>query len=225
MTAATASTPKLGRRLYVEAGHSDKDSGAIAYDGTKEADLTQELQQLIVDRLDGMRIQNTVPHGLPAPFDRTFKSFGSTMQDEAQMTLAASIRHVNQTARSTDLLLSLHFNFNHPTATGLEAFVAEGTAPANVDRAARLLDVCHAALGLRIREGKFGKVKRDTEAHVGRLGILRDTRPQAILLEVCFLNQHDLAAYREKKTQLVKALCEFYFLELSGSAWPSGASF
>jgi len=206
-------------RLYIEAGHGGDDPGAIAYDGSTEASYTVELRDLIKRRLDVMSIKHRKANGLIDPFRDAVPAIGSTMTDPDDVRLAATIRHINQRSTPGDLLLSIHFNFNHPTATGLEAFVARWTLPANRVRAAALLDVCHSATGLRIRHGLTGKVKDDTESAVGSLGILRNTIPQAILLEVCFLNKTDLDIYKEKKTILVDAICRFYFRELSGSAY------
>jgi N-acetylmuramoyl-L-alanine amidase len=84
--------------------------------------------------------------------------------------------------------------------------VHDNTSLENRLFAAELTEACAKALGIRNRG-----VKSETESARKRLGILH-TVPRVVLLEVCFLNQHDLGKFdaamktRHLPDQLAKIL-------------------
>jgi N-acetylmuramoyl-L-alanine amidase len=177
--------------LYLIAGHDlQRDPGALAYDLTTEASLTAVLRD---DIARALAIQNVHRHN------------GTVMADNDSHSLLQTIQAVNATAKAKDYLLDIHFNYNAPKASGTEVFYAASTNPANIARAGVLSAKVADAMGISNRGAK-----PDTLTQHGRLGILRDTIPQALLLEVCFLNAKDLTAYRNWRGKVVAAIAAFY---------------
>lgn len=184
------------RKLYLIAGHDlNGDPGAIAYDLTTEASLTAALRDDIARELTNPAV---------------WRMEGSIETDNDSHKLIQTIRQVNTNAEPHDLLLDIHFNYNHPTATGSETFYATTTGAYNKELASRLSHLVAETLEIPDRGAK-----PDTMTQHRRLGILQDTVPQACLLEVCFLNKHDLNSFRMRRAQLVTKLADFYRRELS----------
>jgi N-acetylmuramoyl-L-alanine amidase len=176
------------RTIYLIAGHDlQRDLGAVAYDGTREAVLTAELRDLVAQQLN-----------------KCARCGGSTETDNDSLDLARTIQAINGQARPTDFVLDIHFNHNHPTATGTEVFHFVGTSALNIARARTLSKAVAGALGLADRGAK-----PDTQTAVGSLGILRFTPCPALLLEVCFLNAGDLTRYRARKLAVATAISDF----------------
>lgn len=168
--------------IHIFAGHHANDPGAIAYDGTTEAQLTRELR---------------------ADLSRAVRDKGiQVREDDDRWTLPQAIQWLATNTSSKDVLVELHFNSNHPTASGVEAFVHDGTSPYNHNRARQLCSAVSRALTIKNRG-----VKSEAESARGRIGILH-TPPRVVLLEVCFLNQADLTLYRQRRGRLVEMLAE-----------------
>jgi len=93
-----------------------------------------------------------------------------------------------------DLFLSIHVNAGNASASGVEAFVAEGDQRSRIV-AERLVDTV-AKHGMRDRG-----VKWDSQSQCSRLRVLRDTyrHMPAVLLEIGFLtNPHDAGLLADK---------------------------
>jgi N-acetylmuramoyl-L-alanine amidase len=182
------------KTIFLVAGHDlARDPGAIAFDGTTEASLTVELRDLIAKHLNNGRV-----------FD------GSSMIDCDTHNLSRTIQTINRFATPRDILLDIHFNFNHATATGSEVFHSVSTTSVNRDRAARLSALSAGILGIPNRGAK-----PDTQTEVGSLGILRKTPCPALLIEPCFLNAHDLNRYRARKEEYAEQIAVFLIQELA----------
>lgn len=176
------------RNLFLVAGHDLKrDLGAVAYDGTREAAHTAELRDLVAKRLDNCLCLD-----------------GSTELDNDSLDLARTIQAISAKAGPEDFVLDIHFNHNHPTATGTEVFHFVGTTAVNIARARTLSKAVAQALALPDRGPK-----PDTESAVRSLGILRYTPCPALLLEVSFLNPRDLTVYRARKQAVADAITSF----------------
>ena len=192
------------RNVFICAGHhlpgpnTYGDSGAPAYDGTYEANYTHELRDLLVDRVAN-RVGGQVPRTLG----------GSVMQDPNDANLLHTINWANQHGTAKDLLVDLHFDWNAPGVSGTTAYITPATSAHNRLFAIELANVCAKSMGIPV----FG-IKLDTESSRKRLGILRDTVMPAVLLEVCFLNEGDLTAYRKNKAQLAQNLAACIVKEL-----------
>lgn len=186
----------MAKIIFIEAGHGGNDPGAIAYDGTTEAELNIELRDLIVRRLieqnyEACGIQGSMME-LPD---------GKVFSDNDLHRLWQTVNQVNQIAGPDDFLMSIHFNFNHPTATGTEVFCSPQTSDYNEETGEILSKKVAGVLGIANRGLKYSNQTR-----FGKLAILDDVKPRALLLEVCFLNEHDLAAYRGKEQMVANAV-------------------
>lgn len=178
--------------LFLIAGHDlMNDPGALAHDGTPEAQLTASLRDAIAHEL---RLR-----GWPASLIIT---------DDDQANLRGIIHWLNHAAKPADLALEIHFNHNHPTASGTEVFVHDRTSPANrklaahlAERTARTLDIPNRGL------------KGEAQSARGRLGILH-TRPRVLLWEVCFLNPHDLGRFRQQQAALAREVAQLLGTQL-----------
>lgn len=211
---------KPNKRIFFEVGHGGgRDAGAIAYNGRTELEYNIEVvsgvTKVIKKLMEAEHGENypnfSDTYGVPEGYTVDFP----VSVDKNGLGLQAVINSVNAVSAPEDLLISIHFNYNANTATGTEVFVARHTSDDNKKRASKIVNICANSLGLRVRNSinRF-PYKYDNESAVGSLGILRLTKPQAILLEVCFLNEKDLEKYEKNKQVLFNTLGEFLFNEL-----------
>lgn len=107
------------------------------------------------------------------------------------LTLPGKIAWVNRQATEHDVLVSLHMNSGPAAASGMQVFFY-GSSTESQDHAAALLDTLALQLPLPARG-----VMADTSSRFGRLGIVRDTKPWAFLVELGFITHAgDLALVR-----------------------------
>lgn len=168
-------------KLFLGAGHGGKDPGAIAY-GTSEYNECEKIARRAVKSLrdDGVDAV-LVPLGL---------------------TLKQRIAWVNQNTSSVDYLIEIHMNAASPQATGAEAFFYDGSEYSKNLCASFLQTYCNN-INLKNRG-----VKPDTATRFGRLGIIRDTTPIALLLELGFItNEHDLKQVRRDGQEALESAC------------------
>lgn len=214
--------PKPNRRLFFDVGHGGGyDSGAIAYNNRTElsynievvSGITQVMRKLMEDEYT-----NPIPvyegvYGIPVGY---VSDFPITV-DSQDWNLNKTINEVNKYAQPNDLLISVHFNFNSERATGTEIFVNQHTSEDNKALAASIVNITANSLGLKVR-GSTNRFpyKYENESAVKTLGILRFTKPKAMLLEVCFLNKHDLDLYEKNKSVLFNTLGKFLYDEIFG---------
>lgn len=181
------------RSFFIIAGHSGKaEPGAKAFDGTYEADHTLEVRNLVVEHLQ--RLGGT-----------TLALRGTVMQDPDNESLQSTINTLNRIGKADDFALDIHFNDNHPTATGVECFVNDGTSEANRLLAGNLVNAVSKVLGLPNRGIKSETQTYIYQKHGWRLGILH-AKPRVVLLEICFLNSRDLPVFYERKDQVAEAI-------------------
>ncbi len=181
-------------KLYVIAGHSHQSPGALAYDGKYEHYYTRDLQRKvfnICNMLSGYKMY--------------------VVKSPTTSSLPERIEWVNRTAQKGDRLIDIHFNYNHPTATGTEVFVHPDTTEENKRTATILVQQVGELLGIPVRRSTPDRAyKYDTESQHDTLGIIRRTRIPAILLEVCFMNEGDLHKYKGKEPQVAAAILDTY---------------
>ena len=176
------------KQLFIVAGHDlVKDCGAIAYDGTTEAELTAQLRDDVCRKLDNAIMFN-----------------GTSIKDKNSESLIQTIQQINARADNSDFILDIHFNYNASNAYGTEVFYYAGTSLTNMNRGMAISSVVAHSIGVPDRG-----VKPDTQAAVGSLGILRYTPCPALLLEVCFMNERDLTKYRANYDALVENLSSY----------------
>jgi len=161
----------INKTLFLSAGHSLKDTGAV-YADLKESDLTIKLRDLICSKLTDKykKIYST-----------DFKSY--FVPDD--IDLSASILWVNDRVKQLNDGLALELHFNTPnvlTAKGAEMFYYTGD-----DKFSKPLAEKFLAEYCKITKLKNRGVKPDSASAVKRLGWIQDTKPWALLLECAFL--------------------------------------
>lgn len=97
------------------------------------------------------------------------------------VSLSDVIRWTNTNYQPGDFLVSLHLNSGG--GSGVEAIFAETAAPKRRAQAAAMSSSTARVLGLIDRGAKS-----DVQSHRGKLGILRQTKPPALLLELAFID-------------------------------------
>ncbi len=180
---------------FIIAGHSVQTPGAIAYNGKTEHEYNVELQQLIVQGMtDSECLSGT-------SFEVKTDSERSSNYQVRQM--------INTYATKGSRGCDIHFNNNNPRATGVEVVVSPHTTSENkaranrtAERISKCLDITH-----RKRVPSRGYIY-PTETFVGKLPILSQTKIPMILIEVCFLNENDLAKYEPKKHEVADIVRE-----------------
>jgi len=180
--------------LFLLAGHTPNQPGARSYDSKYEYYYNLDLKRRVVRTLTKRR------------------SFVSVRSPEPHLPLGDVIRWVNRSYKPGDLLLDIHFNFNHPTATGTEVFLHPLTSPKNKEIARSMVWGISKQLEIPVRVAeKHREYKFPDESALGTLGIIERTNIPAILIEVCFMNSIDLPKYHPEKkrnavaTQIVEA--------------------
>jgi len=191
------------RRIIVNAGHYDKDSGAIS----------------AVERDEVRKIRDEVLH-LLAPLG--FEVFA--VPDN--LDLAKSIAYVNEKANSLNegLCIDIHLNsFSNKSVRGTEAYYL--TSDTSTKIAERMAFHVSDQLGIPNRGAKS-----DTLAAAGSLAWLRKTKPWATLVEVCFIsNEADMKAltgtggYKRAAQGIVNAVSELYGVK-TGKTIPESIS-
>lgn len=167
--------------IYLLAGHSLSEPGAINKYGTREAELTIELRDMVGTALK--------KHGI-AP--RT---------DHDRDTLSAVTARLLQQSREGDIICDLHFNAFNKRATGTEAIVPQQPTSRELQLAAELCSTLSAIMKIPDRG-----VKKENDSARGRLAIMRPNGIN-ILLEVCFMdNENDIAAYKSNKQHVAASI-------------------
>lgn len=179
------------KTIYIIAGHSIKQPGALAATEKYEHEYTRRVQ----DKLASLFKQIDV----------------EVFMDNDGDNLYNVIQWVNQTCKPGDRLLDIHFNNNNPEATGTEVFVFENTSQENKDIASNMVRAISKVSGLKIRRKKPERdYKFSHESNKGSLGILEKTKPASILIEICFLNYQDIDVFEAKFDDICKAIVSSY---------------
>lgn len=168
------------KKVFIEAGHGRTkslfgyraDPGAIASDGTTERELNKAIARHVRD----------------AALEIVYIGV------EEELTLEEKIRKINGFGFDTrnSLLVSIHCNSAGAQASGVEGWHYAGSAESK-KLAASVVDEIADRVGLKNR-GVFDERKN----RHGRLGIIHDTAPLAVLIEAGFLsNKNDLAILKK----------------------------
>jgi N-acetylmuramoyl-L-alanine amidase len=170
------------KEIYLIAGHSNGDPGAIGVKKTKEADLTKELRDLVAQRL---KLKN-VP----------------VVTDDDRLSLSQVLSSIKSTEQ--DIVCDIHFNASeNPKANGVEVLIPGRHTTKERTGALRILTGITAATGLRSRG-----VITELQSHRGSLGVMRESGSN-FLIEVCFIsNQNDFEVYHQKKTAVADSIAD-----------------
>jgi len=171
--------------IFVSAGHNPggvkPDPGAIG-NGKREADLTVEFRNLVLDELKNKNI----------PF----------ISDNDTERLGEYLKRIN--TGNASVVLEFHFDAAaSPNATGTTVLIGSDSDEQDKAFAKELVEATATILGIKNRG-----VLSETESHRGRLGLTRESGTVA-LLELCFIsNPEDLAAYEKGKFELAQAIAD-----------------
>lgn len=178
-------------KIYIDAGHGGRDPGAVG-NGMRESDIVLEVSRTLGNIL--------TQAGVDVRYSRTDDSFP-----------AISERWGAANSWGADYFISIHANAGG--GTGAETFIA-ATKQGDRAFAQAVNDTLAAAMGLRNRG-----VKLDTQAAVGSLGVLRNTRMPALLIELAFIDSPasnpDVNILRNRRADMAQALAKG-ILEFTG---------
>lgn len=154
----------MSRKIILTAGHHLNDSGAIS-DGFKENQFTRQ------DR-DGIKY-----------FLNKHYPELTVLVDDDSKTLSQVIKWIKEVEGNDSIIYDIHWNSaSSNTATGVEAFVADGASTKSHKIAQGFIDVVESITGLKNRG-----VKTESQSARGRLGILH-TKSPATIIEMGFIN-------------------------------------
>jgi len=187
-------------KVFLSAGHSKSDPGAVAGGTTEHAEV-----QKIVDAAAG-KFQKTGAEIVVAP---------------ENLSLREKILWINARADKSDFAIEIHLNAaGNPAANGVEVWFCAGKTTEK-----SVAEYLAGALSSRLLMKNNG-AKPDTENRHGRLGFVRDTICHAFLFECGFLtNPTDLQKFRTRgKNALFETLVDLFLggnpLLNPEKAWP-----
>lgn len=152
------------RQVFLIAGHHNQDSGAVS-DGIREADLTKKVR-------DGIKY-----------FLNLHYPNIKVLIDNDSATLSQVISWIKENEGSNSLIYDIHYNSaSSDTATGVEAFVADGASKKSFEIADGAVKVICSITGLKNRG-----TKTESSSKRGKLGILH-TKSPATIIEMGFIN-------------------------------------
>ena len=184
----------MNNLLFNIAGHSIYSKGARAYNGRWEHDYTSELQALV----------SKYAKELVSGADGVLRPRWVVIEDCETLSLSNVISAIGNKGRGIDI----HFNDNNRNASGTEVFVHPATTKENKLLATNIARGISRELGVRHRKSGRRAYKYPEESFLGRLAILEDTAIPMVLIEVCFLNSHDLPIYEAKKDRVARVIVE-----------------
>lgn len=171
--------------IYIIAGHSLRAKGAKAYNGMYEHHYTSLVQNELVKLCQAQNIP--------------YKT------DSEMMPLSQVVSWIDSDIKAGWHVLDIHFNYAHPTASGVEVFVDPYTTEQNKAIASRMVHNFEREFGYRIRRIESNRdYKYPAESARGQLAmfegiLLEQTKPPVILIECCFLNEKDLSIFDPKR--------------------------
>lgn len=171
--------------LYIIAGHSLRAKGARAYNGRFEHDYTTAVQIELVKLCQAQNI----------PYK----------EDSEHMPLSQVVNWIDTNIKEGWHVLDIHFNYAHPTASGVEVFVDPNTSEQNKAIASRMVHNFNTEFGYRIRRIENDRdYKYPSESARGQLAmfegiLIEQTKPPVLLIECCFLNEKDLSVFDTKR--------------------------
>lgn len=186
------------KKIFIVAGHSGEDPGAVAADGTTERSIVIDIASMVCDFIGG----KAMPIGIAQSLTLTQK-----IKEVNRICISENLDHMNS------LLLSIHADWRG-APEGVGAYYYTGS------KASEDFSRIIAEEVAKNTERKVNYIKSDTRSPHGRLGIIRDTLPLAALVEIGSLrsdaNQSDgLELLRSQKGRsniaegIVSGICDF----------------
>lgn len=165
------------KKLFVDLGHSAAWAGASGF--ISEVSWNRKIYPYFLQELDQQFWEVIL---VPDEFK---------LDLSANMNLTRRINWINARATEKDYLISIHGNAaSRPDARGVTTCYIGGSDFARIE-ATKLSQAYSEATGVPLwSNGEFA----DTRSRHGRLGMVRDTKPFALLIEAGFVtNQADMA--------------------------------
>ncbi|MEO5928239.1 MAG: N-acetylmuramoyl-L-alanine amidase [Patescibacteria group bacterium] len=183
----------MRRKLFVDLGHSAKWPGAVGI--KKETDWNRAIYRQLEALLRGVCIKKGWE--LIAIPDKFF------IELSANNNLVQRIRWINARSKPSDLLLSLHGNAaTNPKARGVTTCFMGGSEAARLE-SIELSKAYSLTTGVPVWGGGAFD---DRNNRYGRIGMVRDTTPFALLIEAGFVtNQEDMAVDSRKAAEGIAA--------------------
>ncbi len=183
----------MRRKLFVDLGHSAKWPGAAGI--KKETDWNRAIYRQLEPLLRGVCIKKGWE--LIAVPDKFF------IELSANNNLVQRIRWINARSKASDLLLSLHGNVaTNPKARGVTTCFMGGSEAARLE-SIELSKAYSQSTGVPVWGGGAFD---DRNNRYGRIGMVRDTTPFALLIEAGFVtNQEDMAVDPRKAAEGIAA--------------------
>jgi N-acetylmuramoyl-L-alanine amidase len=188
----------MPKSLYLSAGHSNTDPGAVAH-GRREADIAVEFRNLVLFYVDRHNDQLRARAGF-GPVNVIRTGTDGTGTDNLPLRTAAA------NARSYDIAVEFHCNAAGATsATGAETL----SGPKDMALGARICEALARGLDIRNRGAK--------PENAGQHHRLAFVQAGGIIVELFFItNPGDLARYDARKWLAARAVAEELIAAASG---------
>jgi N-acetylmuramoyl-L-alanine amidase len=184
----------MRKKIFIDAGHNDSgwNTGASS-NGLREQDITFETSALLGKILSS---------------DFDIKLSRATKETNLGKDNSSSINARWSAANEwgADYFISIHVNAGG--GTGAETFFCKdnGARGNESEKFAKTVnDIFAQEMGLKNRG-----IKLDTQAAVGSIGVLRNTKMPAILIELAFIDSPqtnpDVTILKDKRNEMAKAL-------------------
>lgn len=172
----------MNKTIYLNAGHSDTDPGAISAFG-KEADFTKAIRDKLIPELKRCGIEVvSVP--------------------DSVLTLKESIKWVNERVKGLNDGLAFSIHLNAGGGQGAETFYFEGSTTSRRIAKTIIDEYC-----LHVNVRNRGP-KPDTQSKWGRLGWIRNTNCWATLIECGFIDYAGDVNIVKDFDNTAKAICK-----------------
>ena len=187
------------KRLFIDLGHTDRFSGASGF--RSEVNWNRSILPSLLDALD----KNLWDYVLvPTEFEN---KGGYHVSKDPDDNLRQRIKWINANANSSDFLISIHANAAaRNSVRGVTTCYVGGSGVAKIE-AIELSTIYSQVTGVPLwLTGEFA----DTRSRYGRLGMVRDTEPFALLIEAGFVsNKEDMEV---NPADAGKAIAHYYNL-------------
>ncbi len=183
----------MQRKLFVDLGHSKRWPGAVGI--KSEVDWNRAIWaslQPILQTLCAKKGWTLIP--VPTSF---------FIELSANSNLVRRIKWINARSKPSDLLLSIHGNAaTNPNVRGVTTCFIGGSESARLE-AIKLSQAYSQATGVPVWNGGAFD---DRNGRFGRIGMVRDTTPFALLVEAGFVtNRQDMATDIQKAAQGIES--------------------
>lgn len=179
---------------FISAGHCttpgpNYDPGASGVDGRKEAIETVKMRDAVVSRLRGLGDTNIV----------------TDLNNESLRQYLKRIKTGN-----ASMVCEFHFNAFDGKSSGVEVLVQEDADKMDIACAKDLAFFTAHTLELPLR-GTNNGVKKESESHHSRLGLMRE-QGIVVLVEICFIdNAKDMTKYDNNFNILARGYADILY--------------